>query len=283
MKQLTPIKKLIFTIVTFITSLCSHAQVIDTEFVIGVVPNLSARIVANNYQPFAEYFQNSLGIPVSIVTAKDFSTFHQRAMAKSFQIMVTTPNLGRVAAIDGGWEVLYVFEPSIPGLLVGLKSQNNDLTKLQEKKIAIANPQSLVALAGINWLREQGYTLGKDYSVLNIANDDSLGVALTSGEAPFAMMSMGEFKAKDPELQSSLKIINEFVRLPNFFVMVSPTMSIENKTKIKFLLSQMSGTPLGVEFYKRTGFTSMKNPTDEQNKFLDKFVEITKKALVPKN
>jgi hypothetical protein len=65
--------------------------------------------------------------------------------------------------------------------------------------------------------------------------------------------------------------------------MVSPTMSIENKTKIKFLLSQMSGTPLGVEFYKRTGFTSLKNPTDEQNKFLDKFVEITKKALVPKN
>lgn len=279
----TPIKKILFSIIAFIASFGSHAQVVDREFIIGVVPNVSARLIAQNYQPLAEYFQNGLGIPVAIVTAKDFPTFHQRALAKDFQLMVTAPNLGRVAAKDGGWEVLYVFEPSIPGLLVGLEGQNNDLMKLKGKKLALANPQSLVALSGINWLRDQGYILGKDYEILKIANDDSLGIALTSGDAPFAMMSLGEFKAKDPQLQKSLKVIQEFVRLPNFFLMASPSMSINNKKKVKSLLNQLPGTPLGDEFFKRTGFTSMNVPTENQNNFLDNFVDVTRTALVPKN
>jgi hypothetical protein len=131
MKLYSLIGKFSLSFAALVTSFSIYAQVVDTNFVIGVVPNVSARIIANNYQPLAEYLQNGLGVPVAIVTAKDFPTFHQRALAKDFQLMITTPNLGRVAVKDGAWEVLYVFEPNIPGLLVGLKDQDNDLTKVQ--------------------------------------------------------------------------------------------------------------------------------------------------------
>lgn len=270
-------------IFTLVSATSVRSQTPNSEFVIGVVPNVSARIIATNYQPLAQYFENGLGRPVQITTAKNFATFHQQALAKDFQLMVTAPNLGRVAVKDAGWEVLYVFEPSIPGLLVGLANQNNDLSKLKGKKLALANPQSLVALAGMNWLKEQGYLQGKDYEILQIANDDSLGIALTSDEAPFAMMSMGEFKAKDPQLQSSLKILNEFVKLPGFFIMASPTLNSADKQKIQSLLKQLPSTELGSTFFKRAGFTGMVLPTDAQNKFLDNFVDATRAALIPKN
>jgi phosphonate transport system substrate-binding protein len=279
-----PTKQFKALLISFIlgASTCSYSQTANKELIVGVVPNVSARIIAKNYQNFSRYLEGGLGNPVTIATAKDFPDFHKQTMENNFQLIVTTPNLGRVAFVDGGWEELYIFEPSIPGLLVGLADTNNDLSKLKGKKLAVANPQSLVALAGVDWLNKQGYVLGIDYEIMRIANDDSLGIALTSGEAPFALMSMGEFRAKDEQLRKSLKIVNEFIKLPNFLIMASPKMSEEDRKKIKSLLKQLPATELGKLFFADSGFTNIVTPTNEQNKFLDQFVNATRAGLIPK-
>lgn len=278
------IKKIEIVLLFFILGISnhSHSQTINKEFIVGVVPNVSARIIAKNYESFKRYLEGGLGAPVIIETAKDFPDFHAKTMSNQYQLIVTTPNLGRLAAVDGKWEDLFIFEPGIPALLVGLENTSNDLSKLKGKKLAVANPQSLVALAGIDWINKQGYVLGKDFEIMKIANDDSLGVALTSGEAPFALMSMGEFKAKDEQLRKSLKILNEYTKLPNFFIMSSPQMAERDRVKIKSLLKQLPTTESGKLFLAEAGFTNIVLPTAEQNQFLDQFVGVTRAGLTPK-
>lgn len=271
--------KFIYPLALFFYSLSAVGQVANTEIVIGVVPNVSARIINTNYQPMAEYFEKNLKQKVAITTGTNFPNFYQRALANEFQIMVTAPNLARVSQSDGNWEAIAVLEPGIPGLLVGLSGQQNNIELLKGKKLAVANPQSLVALAGINWLSSQGLNSGKDYEILRIANDDSLGISLKTGDAAFAIMSQGEFNAKDAELKKILSPINTFITLPGFFVMVNANLALNEKQKIKALIMNFPKSEEAKKFFSLTGFNGLKPPTSEQLKFLDQFVAITRQGL----
>lgn len=258
------------------------AQTSNEELLIGVVPNVSARIILQNYQPLADYLQEGMKRKASIVTSTDFASFHQRVLKGEFHFIVTAPNLGRLAEVDGKWETVAVLEPQIPALLVGLASKPDaKVVELKGKKLALANPSSLVAIAGINWLSSQGLRADKDYEILRIANDDSLGLALRSGEAPFAMMSMGEFRAKPPELQKDLKIITEFIRVPGFFMMVNPKLGASDKTRLAGLIRDLPSKDSGKKFLASSGFQGLHSPTAEERKILDGFLDLTRKGVTP--
>lgn len=271
--------KYALTLTLSLFSITTFGQAINSEILIGVVPNVSARIINTNYQPMAEYFEKGLGRKVAVTTGTSFPNFYQRALANEFQIMVTAPNLARISQIDGNWEAIAILEPGIPGLLVGLADRQNNLEQLRGKKLAVANPQSLVALASINWLSSQGYLNGRDYEILRIANDDSLGISLKNGDAAFAVMSQGEFNAKDPELKKILNPVTTFVKLPGFFIMVNSTLANPEKQKIKSLIFDFPKSEQGKKFFGLSGFTALNPPTNEQLKFLDSFVNSTRQGL----
>lgn len=274
----------LFILITFLLfGQEGYSQTTQKDLVIGIVPNVSARIINNNYQPMVDYFEKELKQKTVITTGTNFPNFYQRARANEFQIMVTAPNLARVSLADGNWEAVAVFEPGIPGLLVGLQGRQNNLELLGGKKIAIANPQSLVALAGINWLSSQGYNNGRDYEVLRIANDDSLGFSLRTGDATFAIMSQGEFNAKDADLKKILTPVTTFVRLPGFFVMINANLTQIEKQKIKALIADFPKSEQAKAFFSATGFSGLSKPTDEQIKFLDAFEAITRQGLTQAN
>ena len=260
-------------------SFTAFGQTANSEVLIGVVPNMSARMISTQYQPVADYFEKGLGRKVAVTTGTNFPNFYQRAVANEFQIMVTAPNLARVSQADGNWEAIAVFEPGIPGLLVGMADRQNNLEFLREKKLAVANPQSLVALAGMNWLSSQGFVNNRDYEILRIANDDSLGISLRTGEAAFALMSQGEFNSKDTELKKILTPINTFVRLPGFFMMVNANVASGEKQKMTSLILNFQKSEQAKQFFSVTGFTGLQPPTAEQLKFLDSFIEATRQGL----
>jgi len=275
------IKKIIVLVCAFLhLPIAAQSTPAATESLrIGVLPNVSARTIATNYQPMAEYLQNGLKKKIDITSGANFADFHQRAMNREFDIMITAPNLGRVAQVDGSWTPLAIFQPGVPGLLVGLNGRDNTLGLLKGKKLALANPQSLVVLAGLDWLKQQGLQAGVDFEVLRIANDDSLGVALRSNEAPFAMMSMGEFNSKHPDLKSSLTIVTKFVDLPGFLLMASPRLSDKDRQVIQQLMDQFADTEQGKRFLALNSFKGIGKPTQEQFLFLDQYVDVTRKGL----
>ena len=67
---------------------------------LGVVPNLSARVLATLYQPMRSWLADGLRRPVQVLTAAEFATFHERALAGQYELFVTVPNLGALAVAD---------------------------------------------------------------------------------------------------------------------------------------------------------------------------------------
>jgi len=255
-------------------------QTPEAIFSIGVLPNVSARVILANYQPMREYFASELPARVEIVTAPDFRTFSERTLRGEYQMVITAANVGRVAQLDAKWEPIAMFEPGITAVLVAAAEKSNGSPQqLRGKSLALANPQSLVALRGIEWLREQGLHAGKDYHVVHAANDDSLGAVIRSGDAPLAIMSLGEFRAKPESMRQSLRIVTEFAQVPGFMAMVNPALAPAERQRLKVLLLKFPQTDLGRRFASLTGVTEIREVTAAELQRLDAYVEATRAGL----
>ena len=169
---------LVLSVTVIAAALPAWAQ----AFQVGVLPNLSPRVLLTNYRPLRDYLAATLGLPVEIATAPDFRTFQARTLAGEYDLVVTAANLGRIAQLDAGLTLIAGFEPPIPALLVTLKAaQAPSIEALRGKALAVSNPQSLLVLIGKNWLRQRGLSAGTDYDLVWTRNEDSLAQVLASG------------------------------------------------------------------------------------------------------
>ena len=264
----------------FALATATSAQTTEPVFTIGVLPNVSARVILANYQPMRDYFERELKRKVEIATATDFRAFSAATMRGDYQLVVTAANVARVNQVDGKWEPVAIYEPPIPGLLVaGAANANSSVQQLKDKSLALANPQSLVALVGLKWLREQGLQADRDFRITRASNDDSLGTLIRTGEAPLAIMSMGEFRAIAEETRKTLKIVTEFAKVPGFWLLVNPKLSAAEQQQIKTLLLQFPKTDDGKKFSSLSGVNIIRDISAAEQKPLDEFLEQTRAGL----
>jgi phosphonate transport system substrate-binding protein len=268
----------------FLTAGSAVAQSTQKPLVMGVLPNVSARALLTMYQPFRDYLQGTLKSPVEIATAADFRSFSTETKSGSYQLVVTAANLGAMHQIDDKWRPVAIYEPQIPGILVSAAGNvNNSVDQLRGKLLAVGNPQSLVVLRGLQWLRERGLEEGRDYRLTRSANEDSLGTLIRSGEAPLAMMSMGEFRAISENGRKELRVHTEFARVPGFLVMANPAMPAPQLEAIGRAILEFPDTEQGREFFKRSGFAGIRTLKAGELEALAPYVTPTRNALKPVN
>lgn len=259
-----------------------NAQTDNQGLVIGAVPNMSARVVIAQYQPVRDYFQRTLKQRVEIATSTDFPSFSRETLKGNYSMVFTPANLGRVAQVDGGWSVLACLEPGIPAVLVGMADNpNSNPNQLSGKSLATTNPSSLVVQAGLKWLKERKLEVGRDYKMSTVPNDDSLFAIMRSGEAPFAMMSKGEFLAKPEPMRQSTRIVSEMEIVPGFWIMTNPKMPVALRQRIKELLLAFPDSEEGKVFFASPGRSGLSAVTDAEMKELDPYLDATRKALAP--
>jgi len=267
-----------------LTTSAATAQSPQKPLVLGVLPNVSARALLTMYQPFREFLQETLKSPVEIATAADFRSFSTETKSGSYQLVVTAPNLGAMHQIDDKWRPVAIYDPQIPGILVSAAGNaNNSVDQLRGKILAVGNPQSLVVLRGLQWLRERGLEEGRDFRLTRSANEDSLGTLIRSGEAPLAMMSMGEFRAISESGRKELRVHTEFARVTGFLVMASPAMPAPQLEAISRAVLEFPDTEQGREFFKRTGFSGIRTLKAGELEALTPFVAPTRNALKSAN
>lgn len=258
----------------------AFAQQSTATLRIGVLPNVSARVILTTYQPVREYFERELKRGVDIATAPDFRSFAENTRRGDYDVIVTAANLGRVAQVDSNWQPLAIYDPKIPAILVAMADNPNpSVAQLRGKALALANPQSLVALAGLEWLGGQGLRQGADFKTVTAANDDSLGAVLRTGEAPLAIMSLGEFRAKPEAMRNTLRIVTEIAKLPGFLVMANPGLPAAELQRLKTLILTFPQTEEGKKFFALSGFANIRDVGEPELKTLDAFNDVTRKGL----
>ena len=249
---------------------------------LGVVPNLSARVIVRNYAPVVGFLEAELRQSVELTTAADFKAFHARALAAEFDAVITAADLARLLELDHKWTHLASYEPAIPGVLVCAKGMSGSgVRALGGKKLAVANPSSMLVTRGIQWLAEQGLKRDTDFELLRARNDDSLGVLLRDPQVPYAMMSMGEFRAIPEATRETLEIHTEFAKLPNFALMASPSLATERVALLRDAFARLSATPAGKAFGELSGVRNIRPSTPRELSALDNILANSRAGMAP--
>ena len=253
----------------------------DDALIVGVLPNIAASTLASQYAGLQRYLERGTGRKVQIVVPSSFKAFFDSTMAGEFDLAVAAPHFARVAQLDRSMIPLVTYEPRINALFVApVDSAVTGARDVRERAVAFANPQSLVAMYGQQWLRLQNLEPGKDYEVKGARTDLGVGRMLLSGDAVAAIMSNGEFRGLPPEESARLKIVEVFARVPNFIILAHPRLRSEQQAVLKSQLKAFFADKAdGAAFAQATGFTAIVDVDDNVMRELDAYVVPTRKAM----
>lgn len=248
---------------------------------IGVLPNISARVLLTQYQPLREYLARQLQRPVQVSTAPNWTVFHERTLALEYDLVVTAANLARLAQLDRGFQPLVSYTPAIKGLLICAGARPiSSAGELRGRVLGLSNPQSLVSLRGLQWLAEQGLQRERDYRTLKTPTDDSVGSLVVRGDAVAAICSGGEFRAIPETLRSQLQVVNTFAEVPGFVVLASPKLAAAQARAVQEqLLHFAAGSEEGKAFFASTGFGGMRETTAALMESMDPYLAATRQVM----
>ena len=257
------------------------ASAADGALVIGVLPNVAASLLLPQYEYLRRYLERVGGQKVRIVVPANFKVFFDATMAGEYDLAVTAPHFARVAQQERGMLPIITYEPRINALMVvPADSSVTGPKDMRERAVAFANPQSLVAMFGVQWLRGQGLEAGKDFEVKGARTDLGVGRMLLSGDAVAAIMSNGEFRALPADESSRLKIGEVFARIPNFITVAHPRLERDKINRLRTLLKAfLADADDGAAFARATGFSGIVDVDEAQMRELDPYSAQTRRAM----
>lgn len=278
------LKQFVFCIFCALSTQTTFAQdaTMPSSLRIGLIPNVSSNVLMANYAPLKNFLLDSGFKRVDLLSSANFKTFNEQTKQQQFDLIVTAPHMARLAQVDYKWEPLMALAPNIRAMLIARLDEKSTLELGQNSLIAYANPESLVAMIGNKWLAGKNFRINSDYTPITVPREDNIGNLISEGGARFGILSNAELRAVPERFQSKVKIVEVLAEIPNFVVLSNANFSrSQNLQLIQLLKDFADKNQFGEQFFKLSGFTSLKPVTDTQMKSLDAYLVQTRTVLSP--
>lgn len=187
---------------------------------IGVVPTLPAGTLLDTYQPLAAGLARHLHRPAQIVTAPDIPSFQQRTLQGDYDLVVTGPLQGLLAATDADYQViLQSARPVQAAVLVRRDSGIARLRDLRGREVATMDARTLIAQLGADMLRKAGLRPGQNVTLRHERSPNNAVQSMLRGEVAAAIVTAALLKALPVEDLDRLHGIAESARYPGMLVL----------------------------------------------------------------
>jgi phosphonate transport system substrate-binding protein len=215
---------------------------------IGVAPHSSARVLLEMYQPLRQYLEQSMGSPVEIVTAPDFTEFARRALAQQYDIAITTGHQARMLQTDAAYRPLLTYQSDFKAVaLVGPDSSYRNPQDLNNKPVIGLSASSLVTLWGQHWLMRNGVSNAR---MRYVSASDSVGQLLLKGDGSVGFMSLANFQNLQPAVRDRLRVVAESLPMAGR-VYVLNQRNAKRYDEIMAQLHAFAGTPDAKQYFSR--------------------------------
>lgn len=179
----------------------------ENIFRLGIAPHTSTRVILEMYQPLRQHLERSLGIPVEVQTAPDFTEFGRRALNQEYDLAVTTGHQARLYQTDAGYLPLLTYQAEFKAVaLVAKNSKYQKPADLRGTTILALSPSSLVSLWGVHWLKNNNVG---DITTHYVSAADSVARQVLAGDAALAFTSLANFQKLPAEQREALRILIE--------------------------------------------------------------------------
>lgn len=264
-----------------LSMLASFEVVADEQpLIVGILPTLSPRVLIGNYQPFRTYLEQNLKRPVEIMTAKNFTAFHQNTLAGHYDVVVTAAHLARLAQVEGRFLPMAAYQSTNRAVLLTSKAAPlKSVTQLKGSTVATLDRSALIVSQSLLWLEDKQLQAGKDYKLLETSSHNSAAYSVLSGESALAIVSPAGLKQMPPEIQEGLEIFAALPPLPSLMWLANPRISSEVPRLKAVLLAFSPQLAAGKQFFDKTGYQNMRGITEEEMKSLDLHLPYLKQHL----
>jgi phosphonate transport system substrate-binding protein len=219
-----------------------------TAFRIGVAPHTSARVIIEMYQPLRLYLEKSLGRPVEIVTASDFTEFARRGMQQQYDLAITTGHQARLLETDAGYLPLLTYKADFKAVvLVASNSSYQEPRDLANTTVIGLSPSSLVTIWGQHWLFRNSVT---GTNMRYVSASDSVAQLVLNGEGSAGMTSLANFQNLQPATRERLRILSESQPLAGRVYLLNKR-HLGSKDKINSALWAFSETPEAQQYFNK--------------------------------
>jgi phosphonate transport system substrate-binding protein len=248
---------------------------------IGVMPTLSARIIATQYEPMQAYLKKKLETSIAISTASDVSNFFRNVQTDSYDVVITAPHVARLIQTQLGFFPIANFQPHAKCVLVTLKNSESFLNSLQKNpKIAHSDPASLLTIVADQWFEKKGLRSSVDFELTRIRSAENIGFSIIRGDATAGVMSMCSFLAHPVTIRDQLSVSQLIAEIPAFYIMAAPRLHSATTHKLQTLYASFSEkSNEGKEFEARTTFSIASMLDEKELAKMDMYIEKTKKLL----
>jgi phosphonate transport system substrate-binding protein len=247
----------------------------------GVMPTLSARIIATQYEPMQAYLSKRLETPVMLSTAPDVASYYRNIQADNYDIVITAAHVARLIQTQHGFVPIANFQPNVKCILVTLKGSDSFLKSLLKlPQITHSDPASLLTFEAEKWLEKQGLKAGTDFELNRVRSAENIGIAIARGEATAGITSMNALQAYPAAVREKLSVAHLISEVPAFYILAAPRVSQINIAKLTAHYSIFSDkSSEGKEFESRTSFRVAPILNEKELVKMDSYIDKTRKIL----
>lgn len=225
---------------------------------IGLVPNVSARALLTAFEPMRLHLEHELKVPVQLYSAQDFRTFFERTQRNEFDLVVTPAHFAWLAISEAGHVPLLTYKTGLRGLIVVAKSSAIDsAADLKGRIVGLVDPLAIVTMRGLQWLRERGLEVQRDFKTVRSAPHNTAALAVANGHIDAAIIGSGPYRIMAEELRGGLRVLTEVGEVPNAIYLVRGKLPAETRKAVRAALLSFGESAAGKHFmedYRYEGF-----------------------------
>lgn len=242
---------------------------------LGIMPFNSPLALIKTHQPLTAHLERSLGRKVVVYTSPDYFTHINQLLAGDFDLAITGPHFGVMAA-GRNMQLLFRYAVDLqPVFVVRQDASIRTPEDLRGKRVALSSRLSISSIGGIKWLQDKGFVLNRDFTVTEYSSHGAAVAAVVAGQADAAITTHTPLRQIPDDVRTRVQLLASDIRTPHLMTLAHRRLSSEEIQRIRQAIASFPGTPAGQAFLQETGYEAYTPVSKKDQESLQAFIDIT--------
>lgn len=226
-----------------------HSSLLKAEIntvTIGIFPYASTSKLIKHHNNLQKHITNATDLSISLVTAKDFTTYYKNATKFEYDLIYSPPHLARFFEKQYGYHRVAMTTHQIRGVyIVKKESTYQTLSDLKDKTISMAPAKTIVAQLAIQELQANNLYAEKNITIKTVNTHNNAIYDAIKGDSDAAVTGIKLWKKLLPEHKNKLRELSQTKPTSGFIILAKPDLGKDKITTLQNAFLSFNDTLAG--------------------------------------
>lgn len=246
---------------------------------LGIMPFNSPLALIKTHQPLTTHLERSLGRKIIVFTSPDYFTHVNQLLAGDFDLAITGPHFGAMAA-QRDMQLLFRYATDLQPVFVVRQGDVIDGAQgLRGKTIALSSRLSISSIGGVKWLHDNGLNPNRDFRVVEYNSHGAAVAAVVAGVADAAITTHTPLRQIPEDLRARVRVLSSDLRVPHVMTLAHRRLGNADIERVRRAIATFPDTPEGKTFMIETGYQGYTPVAQGDLDRLQAFIDLTRQMM----